>query len=303
MMEKLQAPPAPASMARRRLALPTAALLLLASAMPHGATPAAAQARQAESPEELINWYYAAVFGTGVYQAGDRTVGILQLPFAYTWRPATAERWGVKLTVPVTFGFYDFQIGDLAEGDLPESVSTASVLPGIELQMQALDNWRLQPFAAVGYGWELDGPADAVLYHVGVKSQLAFPLGRGQFILGNTLSHAGYDASDQPRQPLTRFITGLNFVFPSNGTLAGRPIDFGMHVIHYLYATKLAFPLAEDVDNTTRNEIEVGISFRARQPFTFGAFDRELFDVDQVGLAFRVGENVTGVRLFFSLPY
>jgi hypothetical protein len=47
----------------------------------------------------------------------------------------------------------------------------------------------------------------------------------------------------------------------------------------------------------------VGISFRARQPFTFGAFDRELFDVDQVGLAFRVGENVTGMRLFFSLPY
>jgi hypothetical protein len=264
---------------------------------------ALAQIREAQTPEELINWYYAAVFGTGVYQAGDRTVGVVQLPFAYTLQPASAAGWGVRLILPLTFGFYDFRLDDLTEGDLPESVSTASLLPGIELEVQLLDNWRLQPFAAVGYGWELDGKADAVLYHFGLKSQLAFPFGRGQFILGNTLSHAGYDAASQPRQPLTRLITGLNFIFPSNGAIAGRPIDFGMHVLHYLYATKLDFPLAEDVDNTTRNEFEVAISFRARQAFTIGAFGRDLFDVDQLGVAFRVGENVTGVRLFFSLPY
>lgn len=281
-----------------------APLLLLAAIVLPGSAPAATPTtRQAQSPEQLINWYYAAVFGTGIYSAGDRTVGVVQLPFAYTWRPPSAERWGIKLTLPVTLGFYDFDLEDIADGDLPESVSTISVLPGVELEMQVLDNWRLRPFAAVGKGWELDGATTALISHVGVKSQLTFPMGRGYFVLGNTLSHAAYDADDQPRQPLIRFITGLNFAFPSNGEIAGRPADFGIHLIHYYYATKLNFPLAEDIDNTSRNEYELAFSVSTRRALSYSAFGQSLFQVDRVGLAFRLGEEVTGIRLFFSLPY
>ena len=32
--------------------------------------------------QDLINWYYAATFGTGIYTAGDRSVSVLQLPFS-----------------------------------------------------------------------------------------------------------------------------------------------------------------------------------------------------------------------------
>jgi hypothetical protein len=285
----------------RRLALSLSTLLALVAG--DAAAQAAPAPRQAQSTEELINWYYSAVFGTGIYQAGDRTVGVLQLPFAYTWQPRSSERWGIKLTVPVTFGFYDFDLDDLAEGDFPQSVSTVSVLPGVELDMQVLPNWNLKPFAAAGYGWEIDAEGSAALYHLGVKSQLTFPLGRGEFMLGNTLSYAGYDARGQDRQPLTRLITGLNFTFPSNGSIAGRPVDFGMHLIHYLYAQQLPFPLAEDVDNQTRQEVEVAFSFSTRSPIPLGVFGRNLFDFDRVGLAFRAGTEVTAIRLFFSLPY
>ena len=46
--------------------------------------PALAQtAQQTSSQDQLINWYYAAVFGTGVYRSGDRTVSVLQIPFSH----------------------------------------------------------------------------------------------------------------------------------------------------------------------------------------------------------------------------
>jgi hypothetical protein len=251
----------------------------------------------------LINWYYAAVFGTGVYQAGDRTVGVLQLPFVHTLRPYAPGEPGIKLTLPVSFGFYDFDLHKLAEGDFPQSVSTVSVLPGVEIETHPLENWRLQPFAGLGKGWELTGNASAMLYQVGVKSRLSFRMGRGEFLLGNLVSYAAYDPDNDVSHPLTRFITGFNFIFPSNGTVMDRPVDFGLHVIHYLYGSRLDFPLADDVDNTTRQEIEVAFSFTTKRPFPIGALGQNLFDFDQIGLAFRVGDNVTGIRLFFSLPY
>jgi hypothetical protein len=263
----------------------------------------AAQSRQATSTEQLINWYYAAVFGTGVYTAGDRTVGVLQLPFGYSLQPPSAEQWGIKLTLPLTFGFYNFGLDQLAHGDLPNAVNTVSALPGLQLEFHATDNWRLQPFVGLGKGWEFDTGHSAVLYNAGVMSQLTFPMGRGQFMLGNTLSRAGYDADNDVNRPLTRFITGLNFIFPSNGFIAGRPVDFGLHLIHYLYFDQSKFPLFNNIENRSRSEFEMGFSFSVSRPLTFNVFKMDLFDVDRIGFAVRTGENITGVRLFFSLPY
>jgi hypothetical protein len=171
------------------------------------------------------------------------------------------------------------------------------VLPGVEADFLALRNWRLRPFAYAGYGWELDGEDAATLYSVGVKSRLTFAAGAGEFTLGNTLNYAGY-VRDGSAFPLTLFITGLNLAFPSNGTLAGRPVDFGMHLIHYAYLQRLSYPVLEDVNNVVREEFEIAFSLRARSPLPILGFRAEM-----VGLAFRVGPDVEGIRLFFTLPY
>ena len=77
-----------------------AALLLLLALAP---TVWAAELRRAQSGDQLINWYYGAVYGTGIYAAGDRTVGIVQLPFSRVLRAGDESRWGLELKVPVTF--------------------------------------------------------------------------------------------------------------------------------------------------------------------------------------------------------
>jgi hypothetical protein len=276
------------------VALRAAAGLLFALCLPSAGM---AQAVRAQSTEQLIDWYYAAMFGTGLYRSDDRDVTVLQLPLAYEVRRLERDGWGLALKLPVTFGFYDFRFDEVLQEGPPDSVSTMSVLPGVEADFMPLRNWRVRPFAQVGYGWELEGADAAALYSLGVKSRLTFAAGAGDFTLGNTLNHAAY-VRDGSSFPLTLFVTGLNLEFPSNATLWGRPVDFGIHLIHYAYLQQLPYPLLEDVNNEVREEAEIAFSLKTRTPVSIAGFD-----ADMVGLAFRVGPDVEGIRLFFSLPY
>ena len=47
-----------------------------------------------------------------------------------------------------------------------------------------------------------------------------------------------------------------------------------------------------------REEVEIASSLRARSPLSVLGFRAEM-----VGLAFRVGPDVEGIPLFFTLPY
>ena len=50
---------------------------------------AAEPARQSnDDPENLLHYSYSTVFGSGYFKVGDRSVGILQLPFSIEERVA-----------------------------------------------------------------------------------------------------------------------------------------------------------------------------------------------------------------------
>ena len=70
-----------------------------------------AQTGTVQDDEPLFNWYYAAIFGTGVYSAGDRTVAVLQAPLSFSLRERSEDQWGLRLKLPVSLGFYDFDFG------------------------------------------------------------------------------------------------------------------------------------------------------------------------------------------------
>ncbi len=122
---------------------------------------ASAQAQQAQprfvqEQKELVNWYYAATFGTGVYTTGDRTVAVLQLPLSFTLRESEEDRWGLRIKLPVSVGFYDYRFDDILNEGLPQGLNTMSFVPGLELEKQITARWRLKPYVSAGAGWELD---------------------------------------------------------------------------------------------------------------------------------------------------
>jgi hypothetical protein len=260
---------------------------------------AQAQTRSAQSEQQLLNWYYGAVFGTGVYRSGDRTVSVVQIPFGHEFQPRTDEQYGIKLTVPVSFGFYDFEFDELLNGQTPRSVSTVSVFPGIELSFKAADNWLLTPYANAGKGWEISGSQEAWIYAVGIKSRVWHSIGSdSELSLGNQLTLSGYRPEGQANQPLGLFVAGLNLETPIGWQPWGHPTRIGYHLIYYYYFSRLAYPLSDNLNNKISEEGEIGISLSTPKPLSLA-----LFDLDRIGLAFRVGSGLQAVRLFFSLPY
>jgi len=205
----------------------------------------------------------------------------------------------------VSFGFYDFDLNDITGGDLPESISTLSILPGLQAQVRINSAVEATPFAYAGYGWELNGHDSAFIYNLGVKTRWTSPLSENRrLMLGATLNHAAYRPENGgDTRPLTKLTLGLNLSFPTNGTLKGVPADLGLHLIYYRYLTPLEYPVTQDVTNQLRAETEFAVSVGTRAPVPVGIFDRHLLDFDMIGIAFRVGDDVKALRLFFSLPY
>ena len=255
--------------------------------------------QQASSEQQLINWYYGAVFGTGVYRAGDRTVSVLQIPFAHELQEPNDEQWGVRVTAPISFGFYDFTFNQLVTGETPQSVGTISLFPGIETQIPVISNWRLKPYANLGRGWDLSGGDAAWIYATGVRSLFAVPVGSDSEVsLGNQLTFAGYRPKGGPNAPMGVFVAGLNLETPSGLQVQERPALAGVHFMYYYYFKRLRFPTSSNLENTISQQTEIAFSLSVKKPLDF-----ELFDLDRVGLAYRFGGGFRGVSLFFSLPY
>jgi len=258
-----------------------------------------AQPRFVQQREELVNWYYAATFGTGIYTSGDRTVAVLQLPLSHTLREPEEDRWGLRVTLPVSVGFYDYHFDDIFDEGLPERLGTLSFVPGLELEKQITSRWRLKPYVSAGAGWELEGAGYAWIYDVGLRSRFRIGEDKGvEFALVNRLALAGYDANDGSSQPISYFAIGLDIVVPTQAELLGRPIVFGMTPAYYHYFRRLRYPEFDDADNSIGEQFELAISVLTRRPFSIAGIE-----VDRIGIAVSGGEGVTAYRLFTSLPF
>jgi len=260
---------------------------------------AQAQAQGLIDRGSLINWYYSATFGTGVYTAGDRTVSVLQLPFSRAWKNVDDDGYGLKFKVSSTLGFYDYNVDSVFNGKVPDRISTLSVLPGIEWEFPMSRRWTLRPFVDGGYGQELTGNESAWIYDFGVKSRFLFARDHGvEFALVNSLTSAGYRQSGGPTQPFGYLATGVDITIPTGSTAFGRPLDIGITPIYFYYFNRFNLTLLNNSQNRIREEVELAVSLTSRKPWTF-----KFFDVERVGLAIRSTGDVTGVSLFTSLPF
>jgi len=257
------------------------------------------QPRFVQERKELVNWYYAATFGTGVYTTGDRTVAVLQLPLSYTLRNPEEDRWGMRITLPVSIGFYDYHIDDILNEGLPQGLSTMSFVPGLELEKEITARWRLKPYISAGGGWELEGAGYAWIYDVGLRSRFRIGEDKGvELALVNRLSLAAYDPNDGSRQPFGYFAIGLDITVPTQTELFGRPLIIGITPAYYHYFRRLRYPNLDNPDNSIGEEFELAISVLTRRPFSIAGIE-----VDRIGIAVSGGEDVTGYRLFTSLPF
>jgi hypothetical protein len=270
-----------------------APLILLSSAQ------AQMQPRTVTDRQDLINWYYAATFGTGIYTAGDRTVSVLQLPFSRALKTVADDGLGLRFKVSTTLGFYDYNIDSVFNANIPNRISTLSVLPGLEWEFPLSRRWTIRPYVDAGFGQELAGRESAWIYDFGVKSRVLIAQDNGvDFALVNSLTSAGYRPRGGPTKPFGYLATGLDITIPTERTLFGRTVYIGFTPIYYYYFGHLSFAEFDNPDNRIGEEVELAVSIVTRKPWSL-----KFFDVDRVGVAIRSSGNITGVSLFTSLPF
>jgi len=274
-------------------------LLLLVVLVATAGMPAYGQTRAVQDQQDLINWYYAATFGTGVYTAGDRTVTAIQLPISRVLRPVGEGRYGLQLKIPVTLGVYDYTFDNAFSGEFPDQVSTVSVMPGLEWELPLSSRWTVKPYFSTGFGQELSGRESALIYDFGIKSRYLVGKDKGvEFALVNVLTAAGYRPRGGPAQPFGVIAIGLDLVIPTNQVLFGREAFIGFTPSYYYYFNTINFAEINDADKRLREQFELAISVMSRKPWSL-----KYLDVDRVGIAIRSSSEVFGVSLFTALPF
>lgn len=255
---------------------------------------------QTESSTNLLNWYYAHEFGTGAYRVGDTTAEIFHIPISYTLRPMSRARWGVKLVMPLTFGYYDlkYEIKDIVDKVFHEQFAAFTVTPGLELDIPFYYGSTLYPYLYAGYGRESNGGTDAFIYGSGVRLLNDYQWQSSKVVLGSALTFSGYQSSDNQNRATSSLRVGINLITPLEFQVFKKNSAFGVHVILFFYFDELDFESEERQPLTVTNEYEVAMTLGTQKPLSFLGIE-----FDRFGLAYRWSEELRAIRLITSFPF
>jgi hypothetical protein len=95
--------------------------------------------------------------------------------------PGEKRKWGLKLLLPVTLGYHQFE-------NILADVGTIAFVPGVEFQYPIIKNWWVKPYGQFGLGKDFSGGNLAYIYGAGVRTRAIFPWWRFEYILGEDLT-------------------------------------------------------------------------------------------------------------------
>jgi hypothetical protein len=257
---------------------------------------ARAQTLLSVDEQNVANFAFATQLGSGVYSVSGRTLQIYRLPFSHMLKSGEESGFGVELTLPVTFGFYDFELQDTANGDLPTNVDALSFVPGVTLSFELQPGWSLEPYVEAGIARARDVDADSTVYAGGLRSLYDFD-GKGfDWLLRNDLTFAGVDLRGSAgSNEFVRFQTVLT---------ARRPITQESTVDYLVYALNEYYVDQPDgpVDSAERGgssvQYEVGITLGTTEP-------RRIWRIPlpRLGIGYRFGSNLDVFRIVIGTPF
>ncbi len=256
-------------------------------------------AQSIDDDENVVNFSYAVVFGTGVYKVQDQKAFVFRVPFAYTLREPSPERPGLKILLPALAGYYNYDWDKVIEGGLPGDAATLSFVPGLELQYLMSERWRLKPYGQLGVGRDFKNNEDALIYVAGLKSHYRIPYeGKFRFAFGSKGIYSGYDPEDGSDQSLGVLAVGVDAIYPWGFSLFGKQTNLANFLLYNWYIDSPGFQQGNNETESVAGEIEWGVALGFEQePKLLG------FSFERLGLAFRFGDDIKGVRLVTEFPF
>jgi hypothetical protein len=270
----------------------------------------------AQQLDVQVNLPYAVQFGFGSYDVGGLSVNIFRVPVQHTFALGPSEdAWRLALTAYLGYGHFSFE-SSVFGPKVTASEDFVFALPQAELQIPVRRWWTIKPYVAAGLGRTFNGsgavegqPAGEVrveegfvfLYAAGISNLFEFQLDDFLLSVGNKLAAAGDATMGQSKNTNTNFGTlqnGLEVRHPLGFDVKGVMPDVGVSFIYYYFFPSAKFSLPGESPLEVSNQFEFGINVGSATPAKLWIFNNP-----RIGVSYRFGDGLTGVRAQFGFPF
>ena len=257
---------------------------------------ARAQSTLSRDEQNLVNFGFATQLGSGVYTFSGRTLQIYRIPFSYTLRSVDTSKFGVELTLPLTVGFYDFKLKDVAEAQLPDHIDAVSFVPGVTLVFAPQPDWLLEPFIEGGIARLQDTLGNTRVYAGGLRSLYTFQ-GRGfDWLLRNELLYAGLDFSGTT--PSDHFVRLQTTLTARRRFTRDSTFDYLLYAMNEIYFDQPGAPVNGSVNNGSPVQYEIGITIGTAETHKIWGIP-----LPRLGIGYRFGDHLSVWRIVLDTPY
>ena len=251
---------------------------------------------------EPVHYAYANYLGSGIYQTTGQNASLISMPFSYELGQEGKTTYSLRL--PVSVGFFDFELADLPNLDLPDSVGTVTFTPGIAFNYQYSKNWSIESYIDLGYGRNLTTKKGVSVHSSGVSALYHFDINKYDSIWANRLYYARYDGNGyDAKDSYAAVQLGIDVGLPIQYQVLGYPFQPRLFATAFWYFSEVDFLTPrtrsfDEEDNVTlTNSIEFGFTLKFSETIGYS-----WAGLERLGLSYRYSKNFSAFRLLFSFP-
>ncbi len=251
---------------------------------------------------EPVHYAYANYLGSGIYRTTGQNASLISMPFSYEL--GHKDKTSYDLRLPVSVGFFDFELADIPELELPDEVGTITFTPGIAFNYQYSQNWLIESYFDIGYGRNLTTNKGVNVHSVGVSALYSFDIKNFDSIWANRIYYAGYDGNGYDANDSYAAVQlGIDTGLPVQYQILGYQFQPRLFVTAFWYFSEVDFKLPgvqnfdEEKNVTLTNSLEFGFTLKFAKTIGYS-----WAGIDRLGLSYRYSKNFSAFRLLFSFP-
>jgi len=214
--------------------------------------------------------------------------------FGWILRSLEDHSWGVRLLLPVSVAFTDFDFG---EGEALDSLTTLSVVPTGEFLFPLGEDWLLCPFFGLGVGWLIDQHHELAIITTGLRAEYTHPF--GERYLTRVLPRVRYDANLNRPDGLLGDWARIDVAFELRrafGEGTGRRFQPGIYAQVFWYFDDIDLDDAPGfTPDVAENQLEFGISLGSTSPHKILGMP-----LPRIFIGYRFNENLQAFVISFG---
>jgi hypothetical protein len=256
----------------------------------------AAETQTDEAVGQSINYVFATDLGSGLYDLDGRSLQIYRFTYREDLRETDADTMGVRLVLPVTFGFFDFGPLDVLAEGIPTRVDSFSVVPGLELDFVLPGDWHVIPYVRAGASIA-SSSVDGWLYGLGVRAERRSDWHGWDSFVRTELSVAGVGyRNDVPADEFARLRQGFDLTRGVGWKIRDREVELGLYAVFDVVLDPPTAPVAEARRVPLQAEFGFTVSTRP-------AFKIWRFDAPRLGFGYRLAGELSAWHLLIGVPF